>query len=674
MFASLLIANRGEIACRIAATARRLGIRVVAVYSDADADAAHVAAADEAHRIGPAPARASYLDQDAILEAAIRAEVAAIHPGYGFLSENADFAAAVERAGLAYVGPAPKTIRQMGDKARAKRLAARAGVPVLPGYQPRGSVAAPRARFAKAAAEIGYPVLVKAAAGGGGRGMRVVAAPEALDEALAGAAREAASAFGDASLLLEKYIERPRHIEVQIFGDGKGGVVHMGTRDCSVQRRHQKLIEEAPAPNFDAKRTARIVRAATDLARAVDYRGAGTVEFVVDRAGRFAFIEMNTRLQVEHGVTEMVTGLDLVEWQLRIAAGEPLPLAQRQIRLAGHAIEARLCAEDPARDFLPSAGKLEYLALPETAMRVDSGVRTGDTVSIHYDSLLAKLIALSNTRHAAVAVLREGLGAVRVIGPATNIEFLGRVVRERSFAAGRADTGLVARRRDQLLGPAAPPPDHVLAAAAVAAAGERMRGSSGATSGAPQWSGWADRRNWRLTGVAPLRTTLSQGGARFTASVRWAGDGVWSVVAAGSANPILVREAGRAIASDSFIAGGRRVTLERVRAGGSLYLFRDGDPRPLVPVDPLAVEAASVEDTGALTAPMPGRIARVAVAVGDTVRAGALMMVLEAMKMEHGVHAPGAGRVAEIFHQLGDQVAGGAELIRLDGPTGDGGP
>ena len=485
MFAKILIANRGEIACRVTSTARRMGIATVAVYSDADTRSRHVALADEAFRIGGPEAKDSYLRGDRILEAAMSSGASAIHPGYGFLSENAEFAERCERAGITFVGPPPEAIRAMGDKSAAKTMMERAGVPLVPGYH--GGNQAPEFLLDEAA-RIGFPVLIKAAAGGGGKGMRVVEHKAQFDAALAACRREASSAFGDGRVLLEKYLDRPRHVEIQVFADGHGGCIHLFERDCSVQRRHQKVLEEAPAPGMTEDRRTEMGQAALLASRAVGYVGAGTVEFIVDRAGTFFFMEMNTRLQVEHAVTEMITGLDLVEWQLRIAAGEKLPLAQEDVRISGHAIEARVYAEDPRRDFLPASGRLVHLGLPAESenVRVDTGVRSGDEITVHYDPMIAKLIVRDGDRPAALERMRKALGEFEVAGPATNLGFLWRLVQDRDFVRADFDTGLIERHRTELLAPPAPAGEDALTLAAVseldACAGAKPRNAASARS------------------------------------------------------------------------------------------------------------------------------------------------------------------------------------------------
>ncbi len=509
-FHTLLIANRGEIACRVAATARRLGLRTVAVYADGDAHAAHVAACDSAVRLGPAPARDSYLRGDLIIAAALHSGAQAIHPGYGFLSENADFAQAVNNAGLVFVGPPAAAIRAMGDKARAKALMAQAGVPLVPGYHGEAQDLATLQREADA---IGYPVLIKASAGGGGKGMRVVREAQALADALASCQREAQAAFGDDRVLLERYLDQPRHIEVQVFADAHGHVLHLAERDCSVQRRHQKVLEEAPAPGLDAATRLAMGEAAVAAARSVGYVGAGTVEFICDRQdGRdhFHFMEMNTRLQVEHPVTEAITGQDLVAWQLKVAMGEPLPLTQDQVQLHGHAIEARLCAEQPLRQFLPATGTLRVCELPTATaftpgpVRLDMGVRQGDTMGPHYDNLMGKLIAWGPDRATALQRLQQALSELRILGVAHNVAFLRKVLATDSFQHARLDTHLLEREAAAWQAPDAVPPDTLLAAAALATLAPPSTTSTAPQANQPQamaWtSPWQTEGPWRAQG------------------------------------------------------------------------------------------------------------------------------------------------------------------------------
>jgi acetyl/propionyl-CoA carboxylase alpha subunit len=625
MITTLLVANRGEIARRIFRTARRMGLATVAVYSDADAQAPHVREADQAVRLGPAAARESYLDVVAVLEAARASGADAIHPGYGFLSENADFAQAVTAAGLTWVGPPPSAIRAMGLKDAAKALMTQAGVPVTPGYH--GENQDP-AHLAAQAEQIGYPVLIKAVAGGGGKGMRKVEQAAAFAEALGAAKREAAAAFGDDRVLLETYVARPRHIEVQVFGDSHGQVVHLFERDCSLQRRHQKVIEEAPAPGMSAEVREAVCAAAVRAAQAVDYVGAGTVEFIADaseglRADRIWFMEMNTRLQVEHPVTEAVTGQDLVEWQLRIAAGEPLPLRQDQITLSGWAMEARLYAENPAAGFLPSIGDLEHFVLPEN-VRVDTGVEAGGVVSPHYDPMIAKLIAHGPTRQAAARRLETACGAVQVWPVRTNAGFLARCLGEPDFLRGEVDTGFIAARQDALA--MSPEPS----TAVLSAAAQGLLSQSGAPApgtGDP----WAALTGFRLN-AAP------QG------SLRLYRDGV-AVEALLSAGPLPAD-----------------VLLD---AAGAIVVFEAGEAYAFSGQAPTAVAGEGPAGDGAVISPMPGKVVAVAVAQGDKVVRGQTLVTLEAMKMEHALTAAFDGVVEAISASVGDQVSEGVVLARL---------
>ncbi len=664
MIGSLLIANRGEIACRIARTARRLGMRVIAVYSDADADAGHVAAADAAFRIGPAPARQSYLDIAAILDAVRRSGAEAVHPGYGFLSENADFAEACAAAGVIFVGPPASAIRAMGSKSAAKARMEEAGVPLVPGYHGADQ---DEGRLAAAAAAIGYPVLIKASAGGGGKGMRIVDSAEAFPAALAAAQREAASAFGDPSVLVEKYLTRPRHIEMQVFADGHGNVLHLFERDCSIQRRHQKVIEEAPAPGFPPERRAAMARAAIDAARAVGYVGAGTVEFIAE-GDRFYFMEMNTRLQVEHPVTEAITGLDLVEWQLRVAAGERLPRAQADIDAAGHAIEARLYAEDPARGFLPQSGRLIQLALPAgEGIRVDAGARAGDLVSIHYDPMLAKLIAWGPTREVARRRLGAALAATRAAGIATNRALLQAIVGHPAFAAAELDTGFIERHRADLLPDAAPVPDRAVALATLALVlQERRRQGEAAAATADPASPWAAADGWRLNRIAFVDVSWRDGDRRVDVTVHFGAAGLEIRI-----DGATVHADGRLEPDGTLAAvldGVRRRAAVAVQ-GDAWTLFEDGAEWRLALIDRLAATAGAAAGSGHLTAPMPGRIIAVRVAPGAEVKRGAALVLMEAMKMEHSIAAPADGRVASVHCAVGDTVAEGAELVVIEAET-----
>ena len=659
MFSKILIANRGEIACRVIRTARRLGIATVAVYSDADAGALHVALADEARRIGPPPTRESYLDITAIVAAARDSGAEAVHPGYGFLSENADFAEACAAAGLVFIGPSSGAIRAMGSKAAAKALMQEHGVPVVPGYH--GEAQDP-ARLLEEAGRIGFPVLIKASAGGGGRGMRIVASADEFARALDGAKREAAGAFGDDRVLLERYLEQPRHIEVQVFGDSHGNIVYLWERDCSIQRRHQKVVEEAPAPGLDAKRRQKFGAAAAKAAAAVGYTGAGTVEFIADRdAGNFYFMEMNTRLQVEHPVTEAITGLDLVEWQIRVAAGEALPLAQEDIPLRGHAIEVRLYAESPERGFLPATGTLRGLRFPQGEdVRVDTGVRQGDAVTPFYDPMIAKIIVHGEDREAARLRLCRALADTAVLGIATNLGFLARVVADPEFAAGRVDTGFIERRREVLLSRLAPPPDLAVAAAALHRLVER--GDRQKQDADP----WGRIDGWRLnTAPAPLGLSFRSGDAEFVIEAT-AANGGWRVQI-GEREYQAMGELG----PDGRLAlrlNGVRSAVTVLAHGPICGVFVGGESWQFEEIDPLAPPERADFATGHLTAPMPGRVIELLVAPGASVRKGQPMMVIEAMKMEHTIAAPRDGVVAAVNFAAGDLVEEGAELIALAEP------
>jgi 3-methylcrotonyl-CoA carboxylase alpha subunit len=653
MFDSLLIANRGEIACRVARTARAMGLRTVAVHSSADAHALHVASCDEAYPIGESPPKESYLRVERILDAAKRARAGAIHPGYGFLSENADFAQVCADSGIVFIGPPPAAIRAMGGKSEAKALMVASGVPVVPGYH--GADQDP-ALLAKEAAKIGYPVLIKASAGGGGKGMRIVRDAAAFADELAGARREAQSAFGDSRLLIEKYLERPRHIEVQVFCDAHGNGVFLFERDCSLQRRYQKVIEEAPAPGMTEERRRAMGEAAVRAAKAVGYAGAGTVEFISDRGGEFYFMEMNTRLQVEHPVTEAITGLDLVEWQIRVARGERLPLAQNDLRISGHAFEARLYAEDPERDFLPSTGKLHRLAFPATGARIDKGVREGDAVSIHYDPMIAKLIVHGPDRATALQRLAAALDATRVVGPVNNVAFLARVARHPVFAAGDVDTGFIARHREALV-PARPPAsDETLTLAALAV----VRARANAALAAEPFSPWARVQGWRLNGDAHDDLAFKDGAREIAVRVHYRAAGYAIDVPGGTiaANATLSK-AGHLIAT----LDGRKLEADIVRRGLEIVVFRGADATTLTLVDRLAAAEGQGGGAGKLVAPMPGKIIAVAVAAGETVKRGQKLVVLEAMKMEHTIVAPADGTVARVRFKPGEQTAEGEELV-----------
>ncbi|WP_333859108.1 acetyl/propionyl/methylcrotonyl-CoA carboxylase subunit alpha [Stenotrophomonas indicatrix] len=658
MFSKVLIANRGEIACRVIATCRRLGIATVAVYSDADRNARHVRLADEAIHIGPAAARESYLRSDAILDAARRSGAQAIHPGYGFLSENADFADACVAAGIAFIGPPASAIRAMGDKSAAKALMAKAGVPLTPGYH--GDQQAPE--FLRAQADgIGYPVLIKASAGGGGKGMRKVERSEDFVDALASCQREAASAFGNDHVLVEKYVERPRHIEIQVFGGGQGEAVYLFERDCSVQRRHQKVLEEAPAPGMSADRRAAMGKAAVDAARAVGYVGAGTVEFIAGPDGDFYFMEMNTRLQVEHPVTEFITGTDLVEWQLRVAAGQPLPKRQDELAIHGHALEARLYAEDADRGFLPSTGTLRRLRLPTPSanVRVDTGVEEGDSITPYYDPMIAKLIVWDVDRDAALRRMSQALADCQVVGVTTNAGFLRRLVQTDSFANAKLDTALIEREQAAL----AVTGDGEQALWELAAIAAVASTPAAAADARDPHSPWQAQDGWRLGVPAARLVPLQQAERARTLKVWTTADG-WRVQCGDAAPKQVVGHAdGQTL---SVQMDERRWRLQLQRDGDQLYLFASDGQHRFTLHDPVGESEQASADAGSLLAPMPGRIVATLVATGTQVKRGTPLVVLEAMKMEHTLQAPADGTVKGYRAKAGDQVGDGAVLVDFE--------
>ncbi|RLK47281.1 3-methylcrotonyl-CoA carboxylase alpha subunit [Stenotrophomonas rhizophila] len=658
MFTKILIANRGEIACRVIATCQRLGIATVAVYSDADRNARHVRLADEAIAIGPAPARESYLRGDAILEAARRTGAQAIHPGYGFLSENAGFAQACAEAGIVFIGPSAAAIRAMGDKSAAKALMQQAGVPLTPGYH--GDEQIPEF-LRKQADSIGYPVLIKASAGGGGKGMRRVDDSATFTEALASCQREAQSAFGNAHVLVEKYVERPRHIEIQVFGDSHGNVVYLFERDCSVQRRHQKVLEEAPAPGMTPERRAAMGKAAVDAARAVNYVGAGTVEFIAGPDGDFYFMEMNTRLQVEHPVTECITGTDLVEWQLRVASGEPLPLQQDQLQIRGHALEARLYAEDADRGFLPSTGTLRHLRLPANTahVRVDAGVEQGDAITPFYDPMIAKLIVWDVDRDAALRRMQQALAECEVVGVTTNAAFLRRLVMTDSFTQAKLDTALIEREQAALAPNDGDSDPALWALAAIAGVATSEAASRDARD---PHSPWQAQDGWRLGAAAARALTLEHRGAQRSVAVQGAG-GQWTVHMDGNALQGSGRLAGDALRVQ---IGEQLHRATVIRDGNALYLFGSEGVQRFTLHDPVSEADQSVADAGSLVAPMPGRIVATLVSPGTAVKRGAPLLVLEAMKMEHTLQAPADGTVQGYRVKAGDQVGDGAVLVDFE--------
>ena len=664
MFNKILIANRGEIACRIIRTCRQLGIATVAVYSEADANAQHVLLADEARLLGPAPARESYLRAERIIEIAQQSGAQAIHPGYGFLSENEDFAAAVAAAGLVFIGPPASAIAAMGSKSAAKRLMEQAQVPLVPGYH---GLDQDPATLQQAADSIGYPVLIKASAGGGGKGMKVVEASADFANQLASAKREAQASFGDDQVLVEKYLTQPRHIEIQVFADSHGNCVYLFERDCSVQRRHQKVLEEAPAPGLSQQQREMMGNAAVNAAKAIGYVGAGTVEFIFDTlSGQFYFMEMNTRLQVEHPVTEAITGQDLVEWQLRVAAGEVLPLAQAQMAINGHAIEVRIYAEDPDKDFLPAIGHIRQLRLPpQTArVRIDSGIVAGDEISPYYDPMIAKLIVHGANRQQALQRMAQALAQYRIIGLTTNLDFLARLVAHPAFAAFDVDTRFISRFRDDLLPAATTPPASAIAALLLDgllqqnASAEQHRLASSEPN-----SPWHSSSGWRLNEPYHQLFHLQAGAAQHALSVSFAQPGYqfnWS----GHSHQFSGHT--QANGELRLQLNGRQFNAEVISLGHERHVYVDGCHYPMACYDPVLDGLENAETNHNLTAPMPGTVVAVLVQAGDTVEAGQPLMVLEAMKMEHSVVAAAKGTVAEILYAVGERVAEGVELLRLE--------
>ena len=657
MFDKILIANRGEIACRIARTARRMGIRVAAVYSDADRKALHVELADEAFRLGGAPASESYLSIERIIAAARRSGAQAIHPGYGFLSENGDFAEAIEAAGLVFIGPSPDAIRAMGRKDVAKALMERAGVPILPGYHGDNQDAD---FLAERAGEIGYPVMIKARAGGGGKGMRRVERPEDFSAALETARREAVAAFGDSAVLIEKYLDQPRHIEVQIFGDRHGNIVHLFERDCSLQRRHQKVIEEAPAPGVTDDMRRAMCNAAVQAAQIVSYVGAGTVEFIVDAASglwpdRFFFMEMNTRLQVEHPVTEAITGLDLVEWQLRVAAGESLPKTQEQIGMDGAAFEARIYAEDPAHGFLPSVGTLSHLAFPGEGARIETGARVGDQITPYYDPLIAKLVVHAPSRRDALARLTQALQNCRIGGVETNLDFLIRLSRSGDLGAGHPDTGLIDRQIDRLTAVEAPG-DAVIAAAAVLSLGVHRSFDDN--------DPWQAFGHWQLWGEMSRIVMLDHAYGRI--SLRVIAKGRDMFVVQSDQRMIPARIISRRDDSCLMEVDSRQMTINVFDTPKGLTLYADGKAHLFKTVDGLDMAEPADAGSDNLVAPMPGFIKVVRVRPGDVVATGDALIVMEAMKMELTLVAAGSGVIESVNVSEGDQVPEGMLLLSLE--------
>lgn len=663
MFRKILIANRGEIACRVIETAGKLAIQTVAVYSDADAKSKHVALADEAVHIGPPPASESYLLGQKIIDVALAAGAEAIHPGYGFLSENAEFADACAKAGLVFIGPPASAIRAMGSKSEAKAVMGKAGVPLVPGYHGDNQDAA----FLQGQAdEIGYPLLIKASAGGGGKGMRLVEDSANFMEALESCRREARNSFGDDHVLLERFVTRPRHIEMQVFADSHGNAVHLFERDCSVQRRHQKVLEEAPAPGMSDALRASMGEAAVAAAKAIGYEGAGTVEFIVETdesgtPGEFFFMEMNTRLQVEHPVTEAITGQDLVEWQLCVASGQALPLDQKEIQCNGHSIEARLYAEDPDNDFLPAIGTLHHLYLPEDKARIDSGVRSGDDVSMHYDPMIAKIIVHGRDRAEALRRLENALAASAVAGVTTNRDFLRAVVCHPAFARAQLNTGFIANYEEGLLPKRSAIPSKILALAVVALLQDREVRKT--INSADPWSPWNRTDNWRLNDSSHTVFHFDDAGAERELAALLQNESI--VVKEGDEAHLF-----EAIARDgvniSAVVDGCRLGAVVHQTGAAVTIIEDQTHR-VAELDPMRSAGEEESGAGRLTAPMPGKVSAVYVAPGDAVTEGQALMILEAMKMEHTIVAPMDGVIESIRYSVGDQVAEGQDLVTFEG-------
>ncbi|MBC3885874.1 acetyl/propionyl/methylcrotonyl-CoA carboxylase subunit alpha [Undibacterium griseum] len=663
MFTKILIANRGEIACRVAATARRMGIKTVAVYSEADANAKHVAVCDEAVLIGPAAAKESYLRADKIIEVALATGAQAVHPGYGFLSENSEFAEACAKNGIAFIGPPASAIEAMGSKSAAKSLMEKANVPLVPGYHGDNQ----DADFLQNEADrIGYPVLLKASAGGGGKGMRVIEHSKDFKEALASCKREAINSFGDDKVLAEKYLQRPRHIEIQVFADTHGNCVYLFERDCSVQRRHQKVLEEAPAPGMTPERRAAMGEAAVAAAKAVGYVGAGTVEFIANQDGSFYFMEMNTRLQVEHPVTEMITGTDLVEWQLRVAAGEALPLQQEQLQIHGHAIEARVYAENPEKGFLPSIGTLRHARTPAAVnfelggsaepagFRIDSGVREGDTISPFYDPMIAKMIVWGKDRTEALARMAQALSQYQIVGLSSNIAFLSRLIHSDAFANADLDTGLIARNEAQLFPPARPASVDVVALAVVSLLLSEKSGGS---------DPWQSSHGWRMNSLMQRALQFAEEHHQHSVQVTYLADG-WKLHTADTTADVRLASVSGSGSSDLVLKiADRTVTGTVVRDGEHFHVFSQGVHTDLHYSDALAHAGETEAEGGRLTAPMPGKIVAVLVSKAQEVKKGDALLIMEAMKMEHTISAPLDGVIDDVLYAVGDQVTEGAQLL-----------
>jgi 3-methylcrotonyl-CoA carboxylase alpha subunit len=662
MFNKILIANRGEIACRVIKTARRMGIKTVAVYSDADASAMHVAMADEAYHIGGSPAAESYLVYEKIIDVCKKSGAQAVHPGYGFLSENAAFCKALAENDIVFIGPPVGAIEAMGSKSEAKKIMEKAQVPLVPGYHGNEQgIDLMRTEAEK----MGYPVILKAAAGGGGKGMRIVWKAEEIEDAYEAAKREAMKGFGDDHMLIEKYLTKPRHVEIQVFADTQGDVVYLFERDCSVQRRHQKVFEEAPAPLMQQDLRAKMGEAACNAARAIGYVGAGTVEFLLDEDGSFYFMEMNTRLQVEHPVTEMITGEDLVEWQLRVAAGQPLPRTQDNLTINGHAIEVRVYAEDPDNDFLPATGKLKHLRPPQESahVRIDTGVREGDEVSIHYDPMISKLIVWANTREGALRHLRKALAEYQVVGVTTNIEFLATLAAHPAFVNFDVDTGFIPRHEKDLF----PERDNVTDDALAVACLDVLISRDEEAQATADWSGdpfspWNSTSGFRMNDDNHHELYFVNDEDIITVTCHYRKNGYYMEL---PESDVLVR--GERDANGDLLVdlGGRRMKATVVRHGESMEILVHGRAHALKTFDPMAKAEGMDEVSGSLTSPMPGKVVAVLVEKDQEVKEGQNLMILEAMKMEHTIFAPMDGTVTDIFYNAGDQLEEGVELLKI---------
>ncbi|NKB39230.1 MAG: acetyl-CoA carboxylase biotin carboxylase subunit [Gammaproteobacteria bacterium] len=663
MFNKILIANRGEIACRIIRSANKMGIKTVAVYSEADASARHVDLADEAIEIGPAPARQSYLVIEAIIDAAIRSGAEAIHPGYGFLSENAEFAEACEKNKIVFIGPPVEAIMAMGSKSQAKQIMGDASVPLVPGYHGEDQS---EALLLSEANKIGYPVLIKASAGGGGKGMRIVNQEAEFSEGLAAAKREALSSFSDDKVLIEKYLTKPRHIEIQVFCDQAGNAVYLFERDCSIQRRHQKVLEEAPAPGMQVERREEMGKAAIAAAQAINYVGAGTVEFIVDEDGSFYFMEMNTRLQVEHPVTELITGQDLVEWQVLVAFGDKLPSTQNDLTINGHALEARIYAEDPDRDFLPATGLLSHLRFPQDNqhVRVDTGVREGDSVSVHYDPMIAKLIVWDRDRASCLRRMSRALDDTQVVGVTTNIDFLSSLVSHPAFEAAQLDTGFIEEHHEQLFLDSHELNDNILALATLYILLDRSdRSKINANNSADSFSPWHSTNAWQANIETIEDVYFLANGTEHLVQIHYKNQSIELLI-----DKLRISVSGTLNNNGELDAhlDGTRTHVTVVKDGDSLTILHSDYQYTLTALDKTSQNTFEESAPGSLISPMPGKVIDVLVTEGDKVAAGAPLLILEAMKMEHTICAPLDGTVKTIHYKAGDMLDEGVELLVVE--------